>query len=40
MMRVILWVVLALGVLWGGYWFVGSNAVEKAAVDGFASAAA
>ena len=35
MMRVILWVVLALGVLWGGYWFVGSHYVEQAAQDWF-----
>ncbi len=28
-MRAILWIVLALGVLWGGYWFVGSTAVER-----------
>lgn len=39
-MRAILWVVLALGVLWGGYWFVGSNAVETAAKDLFAQASA
>lgn len=27
-MRVILWLGLGLGVAWGGYWFVGSRAVE------------
>lgn len=39
-MRGILWVVLAVGILWAGYWFVGSNAVERAATDWFAKAAA
>ena len=28
-MRVILWLVLVLGVLWGGYWFVGSSAIKS-----------
>ncbi|MBC7477465.1 MAG: DUF2125 domain-containing protein [Pseudorhodobacter sp.] len=38
-MRVILWVVLALGIAWAGYWFVGSNAVENAAQNWFDHAA-
>lgn len=38
-MRAILWLVLGLGVVWGSYWFVGSNAVENAAIDWFAHAA-
>ncbi len=38
-MRAILWLVLILGGVWGGYWFVGSNAVENAATDWFAQAA-
>ena len=28
-MRFVLWFVLGLGVLWGGYWFVGSSAVDR-----------
>jgi hypothetical protein len=28
--RFLLWFVLGLGVLWGGYWFVGARALEKA----------
>ncbi|MGV8988436.1 MAG: DUF2125 domain-containing protein [Cypionkella sp.] len=28
-MRYILWLCLALGILWGGYWFVGSRAIEQ-----------
>ncbi|MBI1170523.1 DUF2125 domain-containing protein [bacterium] len=28
-MRYILWVCLGLGVLWGGYWFVGARAIES-----------
>ena len=28
--RLFLWFVLGLGVLWGGYWFVGARALEKA----------
>lgn len=28
-MRYILWACLALGILWGGYWFVGSRAIES-----------
>ena len=39
-MRAILWVGLALGVLWGGYWFVGSSAVERGVVQWFGAAAA
>ncbi len=39
-MRVILWVCLALGVLWGGYWFVGSRAVESGVTRWFADTAA
>ena len=34
-MRVLLWAVLALGFLWGGYWFVGSAALEKHAEQWF-----
>lgn len=30
-MRFILWLGLALGLMWGGYWFAGSYAIEKAA---------
>ena len=39
-MRVILWVCLALGVLWGGYWFVGSRAVDQGVAQWFADTAA
>ena len=39
-MRVILWVCLALGVLWGGYWFVGSRAVDQGLTQWFADTAA
>ena len=28
-MRIVLWIVLALGVLWGGYWFVGSATLDR-----------
>ena len=35
-MRLILWLVLVLGVLWGGYWFVGARAVEAGAATWFA----
>ena len=38
-MRVLLWIVLALGVLWGGYWFAGSYVVQSAVVAGFAGTA-
>ena len=38
-MRAILWLVLGLGVVWGGYWFAGSTALENAATDWFAQAA-
>jgi hypothetical protein len=34
--RVFLWLVLALGIVWGGYWFVGARAVEQGARDWFA----
>ena len=37
-MRVILWVVLALGVLWAGYWVVGSRMIEGGVADWFAHA--
>ena len=36
-MRFILWLGLALGVLWGGYWFVGSAAIESGANQWFAN---
>ena len=39
-MRVILWVCLALGVAWGGYWFVGARAVESGVAQWFAATAA
>ncbi|MEO6300383.1 MAG: DUF2125 domain-containing protein [Paracoccaceae bacterium] len=39
-MRVILWVCLALGIVWGGYWFVGSRAVDQGVVRWFADTAA
>ena len=35
-MRFILWLVLGLGVLWGGYWFVGAHFVETTVVGWFA----
>lgn len=35
-MRFFLWFVLGLGVLWGGYWFVGARAVELGARAWFA----
>ncbi len=35
-MRFILWLVLALGVLWGGYWFVGARSVRTGAEAWFA----
>jgi len=28
-MRKLIWILLGLGMLWGGYWFVGSSALEK-----------
>lgn len=28
-MRILLWVLISISVLWGGYWFVGSSAVER-----------
>jgi len=33
--RFLLWLVLGLGVLWGGYWFVGARALERAAQAAF-----
>lgn len=33
----LLWFVLGLGVLWGGYWFVGARAVERGAQTWFAA---
>ncbi|MEO6301490.1 MAG: DUF2125 domain-containing protein, partial [Paracoccaceae bacterium] len=39
-MRVILWVSLALGILWGGYWFVGSRAVDQGVEGWFTDTAA
>ena len=38
-MRRLIWVVLAVSGLWGGYWFVGSTVLERAARDWLASAA-
>ena len=38
-MRVILWVTLAFGLLWAGYWVVGSRAVAGGAATWFAGAA-
>ena len=38
-MRVILWLVLVLGIVWGGYWFVGARAIEAGVTDWFAGAA-
>ena len=38
-MRVLLWAILGLGVLWGAYWFVGSHVVQNAVVAGFAGTA-
>lgn len=35
--RYLLWLVLVLGLLWGGYWFVGSRAVAQGARDWFAA---
>lgn len=35
-MRWLIWIVGILAVLWGGYWFVGSTALERAAVQWFA----
>ena len=35
--RFLLWFVLGLGVLWGGYWFVGARAVEQGTRAWFAS---
>lgn len=38
-MRVLPWVVLLMGVLWGGYWFVGSRALNHGAEAWFAGQA-
>ena len=38
-MRVVLWIGVALGVLWAAYWFVGSYAVKGAVVSGFTQTA-
>ena len=38
-MRRLIWAVLAVSGLWGGYWFVGSTALERAARGWLASAA-
>lgn len=35
-MRAVLWLVLVLGLLWAGYWFVGSRAVESSVAGWFA----
>jgi hypothetical protein len=37
-MRILVWVTLIAAILWGGYWFVGSRAVEKGAVWALAEA--
>ena len=34
--RFLLWVVLGLGVVWGGYWFVGASALKRGAQGWFA----
>ena len=39
-MRFILWLGLVLGVLWGGYWFVGSSAIKGGATQWFDGVAA
>lgn len=39
-MRFILWVALILGVIWGGYWFVGSRSIEQAVTAWFEDSAA
>ncbi len=36
-MRALTWIVGILAVLWAGYWFIGSRAVETGAVDWFAT---
>jgi hypothetical protein len=36
-MRALLGIVLAVAGLWAGYWWVGSTAVERGAVDWFAA---
>jgi len=35
MMRILLWIAVVLAVLWGGYWVVGSSAVERGATQWF-----
>ena len=39
-MRALLWVVLGFGVLWGGYWWLGSTALERGAEAWFVNAQA
>jgi hypothetical protein len=39
-MRALLWGILAIAGLWSGYWWVGSTAVERSAVDWFAAQSA
>lgn len=39
-MRFLIWLALLLGALWGGYWFVGSRAIEQGAEAWFAGSAA
>jgi hypothetical protein len=39
-MRVLLWIAGVLAVLWGGYWFVGSTAVERGTAQWFEDQAA
>ncbi len=36
-MRALLWIVLVAAGLWGGYWFIGSRAMEQAATGWFAA---
>ena len=38
-MRFILWLSVVLGVLWGGYWFVGSTAIKSGVSQWFANSA-
>ena len=38
-MRFILWLALILGLAWGGYWFIGSRALEQGTAAWFASSA-
>ncbi|MEE9387622.1 MAG: DUF2125 domain-containing protein [Paracoccaceae bacterium] len=32
-MRKLLWIIISISVLWGGYWFVGSRAVERGVIS-------